>query len=1055
MRKVYQMLVVLTALLLGTAGAFAQHRVELEDVMFKAWDGDQPGANVVDEPEQVDGNDFVCENLLYQEVGAGSTVWGSNKVYYLWYADLTGTKTIHFTGTKGVQLRILMNRPPMPEDGTDTHGGTTLERNVTIGDDGTISLDVSDLKYVHLNAIKTGWGSPKGKITKIEIEGSIEGSGVEHTPMELMSAGFQNDVIRINVSPFTNLKTLMGNMERLIYPNDCVSVKVNGEPTTLLSVEGMDNAIFAFIDEGYPEDEDAKVEVSFKNPTDAKLHLKFVDGRFEGQDVPSFTDLEAKFQDGLGDYYSYLAAVPQLVSADPENGSFNLPVDLKEFKFVFSANVDCDEIKATLGNEVLKPTPAGGFSKEVTFTRSGGDLKPGKYTLNVTHIKPEMNFLDDEGELELTLGFGEQEIDPNDQPKDLVPVTYFTDCANGGIPEGFIVNFNGDERTAGNSYGSGPRMMNFDNGIDFKKGLYFREGYTEYGNADEHQLELEADKTYKISFNSAMWKDNGTWMKFEIVNEDGDAVFEEMVENTLNVNGDQGFAVKESTAKEYTFVPEADGNYVLRWTATNSAGEQGWSEVLLANVLVKYVPDVMGIEETLLLQKALENAKKVLEESNSERYAGAAFTALDNKIKEYDGKKMTAPSAFKKAAEELDAAAKAMQDHHLLCDTYDPLPGQAQEIVDNFADSKFSGTSYYKAAVDVAKKYADKTLFDDAELTAAIDELSSAINKAKAMFTYGPSKASMTGYAVLTERLRLGAETLKSLGVAEDDYLVDAANKELTDNDDLVEQIKTRIKVELYGQLKNADNTLFEEIINEETLETTTPTYDMTVFVKNPNIYRVKKTGTFNPEAVPGWEANGNNPGLTHGWGDDPGTDEIPVDAMFSNWGGSFNIGQTIEDLPAGVYTIDIVVGERMDEASLEGSYAFIATTAEPDSVMQDITVIGQSYPQVGNNGNVLFEDVAIADGKLTLGFNAGPNSHVFFNEVRVLMSGPAAGFNYTMAYESALTPVEETIAKPATVRALELYDLNGQRITSARRGIVVVKKLMSDGTVRTEKVMK
>jgi hypothetical protein len=396
-----------------------------------------------------------------------------------------------------------------------------------------------------------------------------------------------------------------------------------------------------------------------------------------------------------------------------------------------------------------------------------------------------------------------------------------------------------------------------------------------------------------------------------------------------------------------------------------------------------------------------------------------------------------------------------MQDHHLLCDTYDPLPGQAQEIVDNFADSKFSGTSYYKAAVDVAKKYADKTLFDDAELTAAIDELSSAINKAKAMFTYGPSKASMTGYAVLTERLRLGAETLKSLGVAEDDYLVDAANKELTDNDDLVEQIKTRIKVELYGQLKNADNTLFEKIINEETMETTTPTYDMTVFVKNPNIYRVKKTGTFNPEAVPGWEANGNNPGLTHGWGDDPGTDEIPVDAMFSNWGGSFNIGQTIEDLPAGVYTIDIVVGERMDEASLEGSYAFIATTAEPDSVMQDITVIGQSYPQVGNNGNVLFEDVAIADGKLTLGFNAGPNSHVFFNEVRVLMSGPAAGFNYTMAYESALTPVEETIAKPATVRALELYDLNGQRITSARRGIVVVKKLMSDGTVRTEKVMK
>jgi hypothetical protein len=35
------------------------------------------------------------------------------------------------------------------------------------------------------------------------------------------------------------------------------------------------------------------------------------------------------------------------------------------------------------------------------------------------------------------------------------------------------------------------------------------------------------------------------------------------------------------------------------------------------------------------------------------------------------------------------------------------------------------------------------------------------------------------------------------------------------------------------------------------------------------------------------------------------------------------------------------------------------------------------------------------------------------------------------------------------------MFDLNGRRISSARKGLVIVKKVMSDGTVKTQKVVK
>ena len=95
---------------------------------------------------------------------------------------------------------------------------------------------------------------------------------------------------------------------------------------------------------------------------------------------------------------------------------------------------------------------------------------------------------------------------------------------------------------------------------------------------------------------------------------------------------------------------------------------------------------------------------------------------------------------------------------------------------------------------------------------------------------------------------------------------------------------------------------------------------------------------------------------------------------------------------------------------------------------------------------------MVVTDGLLTLGVNAGDGTHTFFNDVRVVLTAPADGFDYATAYADGIETLDKVNAK---VRAIELFDLNGRRIATAPRGIAIVKKRMSDGTIRTEKVVR
>ena len=895
-------------------------------------------------------------------------------------------------------------------------------------------------------------------------------------------AQFSNDVILINFGFDTNMADLVkaSGKKRLMYPLNVASVKVNGEAANIYSIEGFEDGRFYIFLEEPCEDEDV-VEVTFTNPSDAAYHLIYTSG--PGGDVGNFSgiaecDLDREIEDNDGFPYVYLT--PVIMVADPEDGSFNLPTDIKEFKLTFDKKVDCAALVAKIDNEKLNVTPADGFAEQVTLVANGA-VAEGQHEISISKIYPEMR-IDDSiyGDTIINISVGKTDADPDDVPKDMLP-DYFAETQNGGIPVGYLVIFDGEERVAPNTYGSGARLFDFAAGGDFTKGLYFRNNYVEYGGFAEYPLPLEAGKRYDIHFNAAAWKDNGPYIRFEILNDADEVLHTSVVKTNPNVNGSTG-VVNGSTSFDMKFVPETDGNFKLRWyPATNQNGDQGdFTEVLLANPRVRYMPNTAGAEWIQLVNTALENAKSTLADNASDRYDGAAYDALRAAIDKYQAElpTYTSPTACKNAAAALDAATQAMKDHRTLCDTYDPLPRQAQEILDNNAEKKFAKTDLYNQLKAATAKYVTTTsekqldpetmeevevfthefkeLKDDNELKAAIEELQYLVNTTALLFTEGASMTSDTGVKVLVERLRLGAESLKNLGVEDDDPLIVEFNNTLTDDDALAEGMKNRLKLIMYEQLKNPSNTLFEEKIDENTLEPFTDTYDMTVFVKNPNVYKQQDNMNFTPENVPGWITPEGYPapGLSVGWGQPRGNNEIAEDCMFQTWGSSYRVEQAITDLPVGVYTLKIGFGERMndDEANMVDSYIYAKTSETPegeDGQTADVIGIGQSFPYA----NTVIENIAVVDGCITIGANAGPSSHTFFNDVRLLMAAPVEGFDYASAYEEVLTGIGETVAEP-TVRNLQLFDLNGRRVLTARKGIFIVKKQMSDGTIRTEKVI-
>ena len=103
--------------------------------MFCEWDGYGASAqHSSTQPEDKSGFLHLGETL-----NGGALVAGTSGVEYLTYADLSSYQKMIINGTPNMQLRVLLDRQ-------EHNSGPYVEKNVTIGSDGTAVVDLTDLE---------------------------------------------------------------------------------------------------------------------------------------------------------------------------------------------------------------------------------------------------------------------------------------------------------------------------------------------------------------------------------------------------------------------------------------------------------------------------------------------------------------------------------------------------------------------------------------------------------------------------------------------------------------------------------------------------------------------------------------------------------------------------------------------------------------------------------------------------------------------------------------------------------------------------------------------
>ena len=493
----------------------------------------------------------------------------------------------------------------------------------------------------------------------------------------------------------------------------------------------------------------------------------------------------------------------------------------------------------------------------------------------------------------------------------------------------------------------------------------------------------------------------------------------------------------------------------------------------------------VGAQVSQDLLDQIAAAQTALTATSDARYAGTAYNNLEAAIAKYtaEAPTYTAPSVIDAAMVDLSNLVKALNAHKTLVDDYDAANQKIQDLATDLAESKFNGTDLYQQLKTLAEKYAGKELTDDEELTAANNELKPMADLCANMFTEGISNNGDAGFKVLTERIRRGVEALKNFGYDDEDPLIVAANNLISDDDAIADQIKAALTKKVYEGMKDPA-TFFPVLDVEEdgegNLTEVKQTYDMSVFIKNPNMYAKLPKNGWSEENTPGWVVVKGNPGFWgnggDSWGNPRNIEGLPEDIAVTVYHSEAQVEQTITDLPAGIYTVtlygtdwgnqkgdyDDETGEWSGKDALGFVYAKVTDTPEPaegETADRDINFAATATIEAAKNHGLSqysmdlehkLSEITVTDGKLTIGFYYGNDSQYFFGDAKLTLTGAAAGFDYAAALET-------NIDQPATakVRALQLYDLNGRRIATAQKGIQIVKKMMSDGTVKTQKVVK
>ena len=584
-------------------------------------------------------------------------------------------------------------------------------------------------------------------------------------------AEYNADILRVNFGYETNLGAIAkadpaGAVE---LPGEYFSLTAEyaGDPYDLevMSAEYHDDGyLYIWLDDDSFEGLE-NVRLSFKNPTDPALQLKYTGTLFPnsldkewvdaGKIVPDFENEFAVFNPGVF-AISRIYIAPTVEKSNPEDGSFNLDANTETVDVTFSKDVYANltagtkddynvivRAKSSKGEEVWTPSAYDPETFTVTFKRPAG-LAPLSGDIDFTVMNARAGSGDQYQPSDpstFTLSFGDL---GDNKPKYFYqsePVWTGADHQSQCIPLGWTaidatIGEAGKVGTGETESGDYSRMYYFAEGGAFTRGFYTSprngniDGVIRYGDVENYNLTLEAGD-YRLSFCTFGWDGTPTSsVYFYPVGQErpsspiGKVTSEPQVTYTDANTGK--YKVANYTEAKMDFTVKEAGNYVMEFVTPRS---NGWGGFVLGKVeLTNQYSSAFKYLQMLEDAQAAAEAQLAKAEADP-KYSGENLEAFKGVINEYKDFKDTAPSAYENATKALRDGTSAMSDRMALVDKFytEYAAAEAKEAV--YTDSTgYNQLEAYKTLKAKIAEYdgLDVTAKDNEALTAITGEVSAA-----------------------------------------------------------------------------------------------------------------------------------------------------------------------------------------------------------------------------------------------------------------------------------------------------------------------------------------
>ena len=861
----------------------------------------------------------------------------------------------------------------------------------------------------------------------------------------IRSLQYNGDVIKVDFGYAVNGADLRTgkDYETASLPVESVKVTLDGAELVVEAVEVQPNGFFIFLATDYlDETAQSKLKVSFTNPVNSTVALKYTDGMRPFSWNPTFNMMVADFMDEEADHNidltgsSIIYYPPFLKSATPENESFDLPLITKTYNFVYSKKIDCSTAKAemvgTAGkiNMVLSET---GFSETLTFNVPGAvNLTAGDYSITLSGIQSEKGIPADANDvLMFTLGTS------GGGQSDTVFVDNYKEKGAGFIPVGwrFYSSANGN-REGGTSQGSGPRVFAFSPTGNFNFGFYFRStadndnAGIQYGTYAANRLHLKPGK-YMVSFYFVGWKlaEKST---FTVKDTLGNIAVTKEVSSPNNLGGVSGASkvVNNATLHEITFIVPTETDYILEWAVTGA-----WRELLLGKISMISVPSTAALYKGIL-SSALVVANSTLVMADSTLYDGSKKTALINTINQYKSASYTSPSEYKAAAAVVSAVTISMADHKTAVDNYFTNLALADSKLIANENTRYNKIQTFTKLGIVLEQYAIVDLEDDAKLKMASDSL----------YHYATTMQNWITNGIPAWKYRLDKAVVTAENLDVEGPEIQAAKDALTDDDELVAALNAKIKQYLHHNLA-LDLTKFGKSWEDSTL---VDSLELTSFIKNPNFYSSQISNNLNSTTFPGWTTSNDISG--GGMGATASATNPVLDTYATVFNQAINnFEQKVTGIPAGVYNIHMKTrtgdptanGKTLED--INGVYYYYVVQGT-DTLKTNFLIAAWGLPSTPT----VIKNVKITDGTFTMGIHTGMVSgytpSLFWGDAALYMVAKADGYTYTGLKNSQIGE--------AKVKEVQYFTLQGFRVSRISRGLYVVKTIYDNGTVDVKKIM-